>query len=305
MQSQNSLSVQQLIAVLIQAGSIQSLNYNPAGPAPFALAGTRIDLTNGDMKSTALFVDGATGNLSVKGLITATGLSILHPTLGYQAMLLSSAGYIIANTPALQMLASSGEEVAALAWMETAANVEQLLLRQISPTAGRLAGDITMRTNDTGAGLDEFELNSNAGQIRLVYNAAAAPPGVITIAAFGAAGRIVLTAASLGAWTAVPASGANYGNAGGAWQVSQYRKVGDMVQVRMELLSTGVNAANSVITTLPAGFRPPADQRFLIVKAAGASAPITVNAAGQIIDQAGTAGAGVPLSVWIQFYTSA
>ncbi len=80
MKSQNTITAQRIIALLIKAGAIESLNYNPAGPAPFSLTGTRLDLVNGDIQTPGLFSDGATGDLAVRGDITAETLTIIGPT---------------------------------------------------------------------------------------------------------------------------------------------------------------------------------------------------------------------------------
>lgn len=50
-------------------------------------------------------------------------------------------------------------------------------------------------------------------------------------------------------------------NYGGGAQVLQYRKIGDIVYLRGSLKSPG-GGAPVTITTLPAGFRPPADLEF-------------------------------------------
>lgn len=60
------------------------------------------------------------------------------------------------------------------------------------------------------------------------------------------------------AWVAPTLTG-GWVNAGGAWQVVQYRKVGDMVQIRGAVKS---GAFFSQAFLLPVGFRPPADLDF-------------------------------------------
>jgi hypothetical protein len=65
------------------------------------------------------------------------------------------------------------------------------------------------------------------------------------------------TATAVTAWTNLVLTN-GWTNVGG-WGIPQYRKVGDMVQLR-GLVSGG--AANSSLTTLPVGFRPP-DQMTL------------------------------------------
>lgn len=55
-----------------------------------------------------------------------------------------------------------------------------------------------------------------------------------------------------------------WGIFGGGYQIPQYRKQGDMVQVR-GVLSIGTTTSGTVITTLPAGFRIPAIMQFVSV----------------------------------------
>jgi hypothetical protein len=75
-QSRNTLTAQRVIALLVQAGSIESLNYNPAGTPPYSLTGSRFDLTTGDIQTPGLFADG-TGGLSVRGDVTAETFTVL------------------------------------------------------------------------------------------------------------------------------------------------------------------------------------------------------------------------------------
>lgn len=60
------------------------------------------------------------------------------------------------------------------------------------------------------------------------------------------------------AWAA-PALLNGWVNLGGIWQVAQYRKVGDVVQIR-GILTAGVIGAAAFV--LPVGFRPPAALLF-------------------------------------------
>jgi len=78
-------------------------------------------------------------------------------------------------------------------------------------------------------------------------------------------------------WTPVTFQGA-WVNYGAPYQVAQYRKVGDEVQVR-GLIKSG--ASGTVAFTLPAGFRPLADY-VLPSNAAGAYASLTVKADGTV-----------------------
>lgn len=78
MRSVNNLSANRILALLIEAGEIRSLNYNGAGTPPYALLGTRIDLLNGNIQTRGLFTDGATGDVSILGDITARTLTVLE-----------------------------------------------------------------------------------------------------------------------------------------------------------------------------------------------------------------------------------
>jgi len=82
---------------------------------------------------------------------------------------------------------------------------------------------------------------------------------------------------STSAWTAVTFAG-TWVNFGGTYQAVQYRKVGNTVKVRG---SAKNGAANSVVFTLPAGFRPPADLQFNCVSA-GVTAPVDVSSTGTV-----------------------
>lgn len=78
-------------------------------------------------------------------------------------------------------------------------------------------------------------------------------------------------------WTAVTFQN-SWANAGGATQTTQYRKVGDDVEVR---LSAGTGATNTVAFTLPVGFRPPATIRRAL-DGAGAHAYAEIAADGTV-----------------------
>lgn len=83
------------------------------------------------------------------------------------------------------------------------------------------------------------------------------------------------------AWTAVTFTG-TWVNYGAPYQVCQYRKTGDVVEVR-GLIKSGTTGTSAF--TLPAGFRPPADY-VLPTNAAGAYASLTVTAAGTVTPSA-------------------
>jgi len=61
----------------IRTGTIESLNWSAPSGTPFAVAGTQIDLDAGDIVSTGIAVDGTTGDVDVKGDVTAETLTLL------------------------------------------------------------------------------------------------------------------------------------------------------------------------------------------------------------------------------------
>lgn len=65
MRSVNVISAERVVAMLIEAGEIQSLNYTPGTP-PYSGTGTRLDLTTGAIESPNFAVDAA-GNVSMTG----------------------------------------------------------------------------------------------------------------------------------------------------------------------------------------------------------------------------------------------
>lgn len=70
-------------------------------------------------------------------------------------------------------------------------------------------------------------------------------------------GSAAIPAVAVTPWVALPFA-AGWGNFGGGYQTCQYRKHGDMVQLR-GLAATTTTTAATTMGTLPAGFRPPAD----------------------------------------------
>lgn len=81
-------------------------------------------------------------------------------------------------------------------------------------------------------------------------------------------------------WTALPFS-PPWTNFGTTYQVGQYRKVGDMVQVRGTVKGPGVVSIPSQIAVLPVGFRPPA---YLQIpqESNGAYSYVQIDTAGNI-----------------------
>lgn len=93
----------------------------------------------------------------------------------------------------------------------------------------------------------------------------------------------VLTALAVTAWVA-PTLGNAWVNFGGAYQVAQYRKVGDEVELRGVIKGGTMNVA---AFTLPAGFRPPALNQFATVSG-GVYGYITVDPTGNVNPAVGT-----------------
>ena len=100
-----------------------------------------------------------------------------------------------------------------------------------------------------------------------------------------------------GAWTALTLnSGGNWANFGGAYATPAYKKVGDLVFLRgLVVRSSG---ADTLIATLPSGYRPLADQLFATA-GDNAFARIDVETDGEMRLQAGTATAYASLDgIW-------
>lgn len=62
-------------------------------------------------------------------------------------------------------------------------------------------------------------------------------------------------------WMPLPTYGAQWSNYGGGWETGQYRKVGDIVELR-GLVQRGSSAPSATLCTLPVGFRPAGGQIF-------------------------------------------
>jgi hypothetical protein len=88
-----------------------------------------------------------------------------------------------------------------------------------------------------------------------------------------------------GAWTAATLTG-GWVNFGGTEQNAQYRKLGDLVQLRGAIKSGTVGTA---AFNLPAGFRPPANVAFA-VSSAGAFGNLAVGANGDVTPANGSTG---------------
>lgn len=121
MKPDNEIAAELVIAALILAGEIRSTNY--VAGVPFAVAGTRIDLLDGDIDSTAIKVDGATGALSVRGTVTCTALTILYPPDGSTAAVMEAGA---SSSRELRMYAPNSSVVGSLRWQGPAAATRQV-----------------------------------------------------------------------------------------------------------------------------------------------------------------------------------
>ena len=183
----------EIVAELIIGGVLRSLNYDgPDGGETFADAGSEFNLNTGSITTTALYVDGVTGSLSVRGSITATALTMLHPTLGHTVATLASTGYIIANTPALRLFTAFGDEAGAIAWEGSNTDSVNWRFWQQAPSGGRSANRIDLVSTDTAGIEGDIGSYSNAGgELNIDYRAATAA-GTVNLTAFGLVQRLNL-----------------------------------------------------------------------------------------------------------------
>lgn len=249
MRSLNVISAQRVIALLIQAGAIESLNYNPAGPVPFSLTGTRLDLTNGDIQTPGFFSDGATGNVTVRGDITAESLTI-EATAGTN---LTAAAI---DNPATGIADAYGLErdTNALTFTDSGEGVylQTTGVGHNPPGVQRNAIVGTQKNDGLPATFAFMQATHDAGfaSVNCVALATGARVSVTGgIVALTATAELTIDAPSLGAWSAIPLA-AGFVSLGTA----VYRIVGDLVHVRLAVAWNGV--APNPIATLPAGFRP-------------------------------------------------
>ena len=91
----------------------------------------------------------------------------------------------------------------------------------------------------------------------------------------GADGEIIKTA-----WQNVSFA-ANWSNYGGIHQIAQYRLFDDVVQIRGMVTCSATWASNQFVFTLPAGYRPPAENIF-IVQAAGGTKRLMIQTGGGV-----------------------
>lgn len=89
-----------------------------------------------------------------------------------------------------------------------------------------------------------------------------------------------------GAWTA-PTLLNSWVNVGAPQQVAQYRKVGDMVQLRGSV-KNGTATSGTTIYTLPTGFRPPTQHIFVTLDGANAAGRFDVDTSGNVLIQVGS-----------------
>ncbi len=105
---------------------------------------------------------------------------------------------------------------------------------------------------------------------------------------------------SFGAWTGLTytnAGGTTWTDYGGAFQIGQYRKVGDLVFVRG--LAKRTAGAGTTIAILPAGYRPPLytyTQLFSSLCSGGACR-VDIDTSGNIVDIGGVGGTWIALNL--------
>lgn len=92
------------------------------------------------------------------------------------------------------------------------------------------------------------------------------------------AGGFQCTTAGL-AWTNVTFN-TGWGNTGGGNQTCQYKKFGDFVFLRG--LASRSSGSETIIFTLPSGFRPPANDRFPCLTDAAGHASVTIDTGGNV-----------------------
>lgn len=85
-------------------------------------------------------------------------------------------------------------------------------------------------------------------------------------------------------WTALTLSN-SWANFGGAWETAGYRRIGQVVYVR-GLIKSGVTTTGTVITSLPAGFRPAADFMAATAMSTAGVALLDVLSGGNILVRA-------------------
>lgn len=111
----------------------------------------------------------------------------------------------------------------------------------------------------------------------------AIPQFVAGVALTAAELNVMLAGFDPTVWTAT--SFANgWVNTAGNNQLTEYRKIGDVVHIR-GMISSGTLTAGAF--TLPAGFRPPKDLNFAVVSN-GAFGHLYITSAGVVIPQAGS-----------------
>lgn len=109
------------------------------------------------------------------------------------------------------------------------------------------------------------------------------------------------TARTPGAWTALTLTN-GWQSYGSGYQVAQYRKVGDMVQVRGLVKNTGISPP-STLAVLPTGHRPPANLQFA-QEGSGAHAFVEASSGGNL-NFMGPAPGQTALNINFQFSVTA
>lgn len=98
-------------------------------------------------------------------------------------------------------------------------------------------------------------------------------------------------------WTPLPYSG-GWVDFGGSFQVGQYRKVGDDVEIR-GMMKHATTTTTGTFATLPVGFRPPATVQFWGCGSGGGNVDIRITSGGVMTVTAygaGASGASISLA---------
>lgn len=276
---------------VIFADRVQSLNYDgPDMGEVFADAGTSIELVTGNITSTGLVVDGTTGDVSIRGEVTATAFALVDGSDVVGELTLSpiSAGGYSYQT-GLDMRGESPDAANQLAWATEVfgtATVSRVGLTSIPGTTfGLPQSNVTLVSYaDSGSPANnrgELYISQSNGtgvsttvavrgystfadfQVSTYYAGTSGLFGQLRLIS-SAAGTFLTTDARLGAWTALPLnSGGGWSNYGLGFGIARYRRFGDIVHLE-GLVQCSPAGVGTVIGTLPAGFRPASQKMFAV-----------------------------------------
>lgn len=271
------LSAKRVIALIVEAGELVSSNYVAGAVPPFySVSGTRFDLTTGDLFTPGLVVDGVTGDVHVRGDITATSFTIpIGP------------GDDLAFVPSFTIPDGSGTAAAGLVrgdrsigWSNDDPDRMVIVADDaagtalISVWAAAVYQQILGIAFDAGGNSGQVEITPTNAQLRstdaglfmaLINLSMLAGSGFVNVVADGPAGQIQLNAASVqinsedtkgtSAWSAIAI------NLPANWTVvrtPQWRTNGNRIELRGALQRAG-GGAFAVTSTLFAlgGGNPP------------------------------------------------